>query len=119
MLESHRFASLTTPLVSDRGSDADLDDVTPAAADDGARAQLNGELKDDVEEVAATTGRGEIEDLDESASESEASEQGGKEYIVEAIRSHRIAKGRVLYKIKWQGYPDDENTEEPEGNLLP
>lgn len=121
LLELHRVASLTTLPVSDRGSDADLDDVTPIAADARARAQLNGELKDDVEEAAAPTGRGEIEDLDPSASasESEGSEQGEEEYIVEAIRSHRIVKGEVLYKIKWQGYSEAENTEEPEDNLLP
>lgn len=119
ILESHRVELLTPLLASERGSDADLDDVTPVAADAEARAQLNGELKDDVEEGAAPTGRGDIEDLDSIASESEGSEQGGQEYIVEAIHGHQLVKGKILYTIKWQGYPDDENTQEPEENLLP
>lgn len=75
---------------------------------------MNGELKDDVEKVDAPTGRGEIED----PSDSDGSGQGD-EYNVEAIRSHRFYKGAVLYEIKWQGYPEEENTDEPEHNLLP
>lgn len=46
-------------------------------------------------------------------------------YEVEAIRDHewRRKKGKnqpyvILYQVKWKGYPDSDNTLEPEENLL-
>ena len=40
------------------------------------------------------------------------------EYIVEAIRSKRKKEGRTEYKVKWIGYPESQNTWEPETNIL-
>ncbi|KAI4150430.1 MAG: hypothetical protein LQ340_004079 [Diploschistes diacapsis] len=39
-------------------------------------------------------------------------------YVVEKILEHVVDKGTVLYQVKWQGYPSDENTWEPEENLV-
>ncbi|XP_055682263.1 chromobox protein homolog 1-like [Lutzomyia longipalpis] len=39
------------------------------------------------------------------------------EYQVESIRERRMKKGRVEYYIKWEGYPEEENTWEPIDNL--
>ncbi|KEF60219.1 uncharacterized protein A1O9_05069 [Exophiala aquamarina CBS 119918] len=97
----------------DRDS-VDSEVILPVDADTKAQDQLNGEQSNDVKTVDPPSGRGEIED----PSDSEGSEEGG-EYNVEAIRGHRIYKGVVLYEIKWQGYPEEENTDEPEENLLP
>ncbi|KIX06063.1 uncharacterized protein Z518_04037 [Rhinocladiella mackenziei CBS 650.93] len=73
--------------------------------------QLNSELQDDVvnasEEAARVQDEGGEEDDEE------------EEFDVEAIRSHMIHGRTVLYEIKWQGYPEDQNTFEPEKNLLP
>jgi hypothetical protein len=40
------------------------------------------------------------------------------EYEVEEILNHRIRRGKRQYLIKWLGYPQDDNTWEPEENLL-
>ena len=40
-----------------------------------------------------------------------------QEYVVEAIRDHQFRKGTIYYLIKWDGYPEEDNTWEPEENL--
>ena len=40
-----------------------------------------------------------------------------KEYTVEKIVDRRIVKGKYEYLIKWEDYPDSENTWEPLKNL--
>jgi len=121
-LRSRRVALLTSALPfaeesepePDPLSDGDSDDLPSQAAKATTHGQLNGEPKDSVKDVDTLSGRGEIED----ASDSDDDEQGD-EYNVEAIRGHRFVKGQLLYQIKWQGYPESDNTEEPESNLLP
>lgn len=40
------------------------------------------------------------------------------EYYVERIVDKRMDKHEVLYGVKWQGYPDEDNTEERLDNLF-
>lgn len=42
---------------------------------------------------------------------------GEEEYSVEKILEKRLHHGKVEYLIKWEGYPDSENTWEPQANL--
>lgn len=39
------------------------------------------------------------------------------EYIVEALRTHRLVRGRREFFVKWYGYGDLDNTWEPESAL--
>jgi len=40
-----------------------------------------------------------------------------EEYTVEKILDKRTRGGKTEYLIKWEGYPDSENTWEPDENL--
>mgnify|MGYP006280086663 CR=1 FL=1 len=42
---------------------------------------------------------------------------GQPEYLVEAIVGKKLVNGVVKYEVKWQGYPDSENTFEPLDHL--
>jgi hypothetical protein len=43
--------------------------------------------------------------------------QDHTEYEVDAILTHRVRRGKVLYLVKWKGYDDTENTWEPVESL--
>ena len=40
-----------------------------------------------------------------------------KEYEVETVLDYQYIRGKIKYLIKWEGYPQSENTWEPKGNL--
>ncbi|UJR15652.1 hypothetical protein I4U23_002588 [Adineta vaga] len=41
----------------------------------------------------------------------------GEEFVVDRIVNHRFRNGRKEYLLAWKGYPEEENTWEPEHNL--
>jgi chromobox protein 5 len=41
----------------------------------------------------------------------------GRMYVVERIIADRVINGTFYYRLKWKGYPDSQNTWEPETNL--
>jgi len=47
----------------------------------------------------------------------DSDEEEEEEYSVEKILDKRVKGGKTEYLIKWEGYPDSENTWEPEDNL--
>ncbi|XP_022241349.1 chromobox protein homolog 1-like isoform X1 [Limulus polyphemus] len=47
----------------------------------------------------------------------EGSPEAEEEYTVEKVVDKRVVQGRVEYFLKWKGYPDSENTWEPEEHL--
>merc|ERR1712135_65080 len=52
-----------------------------------------------------------------SDSDAGSGEEAEEEYTVEKILDKRTRGGKTEYLIKWEGYPDSENTWEPDENL--
>ncbi|KAH0792166.1 chromobox protein [Histomonas meleagridis] len=50
-------------------------------------------------------------------SSSSSSDSDEEVYKVEDIKGHKKKGNKMYYLIKWVGYPDSENTWEPESNL--
>lgn len=104
-INSRRVALLTMPSASN--------DDDSMESDSEHKNELNGASKDNLNNPSSRAG---IED--ENGSNSDESEEAGEdEYVVEAIRGHIFVKGAPRYEVKWQGYPEAENTWESEANL--
>jgi transposase InsO family protein len=43
---------------------------------------------------------------------------GNEEFVVESVLRKRLRRGRPEYLVKWRGYPPEDNTWVPVGNLL-
>ena len=50
-----------------------------------------------------------------NSDDDEGSEE--EEWVVERIVKKRVVRGNIEYWVKWEGWPDDQNTWEPEENL--
>ncbi|KAF2741868.1 chromo-domain-containing protein [Sporormia fimetaria CBS 119925] len=77
-------------------------------------------LEDDVssagEEEIPYREKGFADPVDDE--EDEGDEEEAEVYVVERILSHKISRGKTVYKVKWQGYDDEADmTWEPEENL--
>ena len=83
-------------------------------------------VAEEEEEAAATD---EAEDSEDDG-ESDGSEHywddkadGNENYLgedvwkVEALKGRKVEGGVIMYLVKWEGYPDAENTWEPEENV--
>ncbi|KIV80120.1 hypothetical protein, variant [Exophiala sideris] len=111
-------------LTSDEESDVgDINHGDDIPADTEAKQQLNGELHDDVKQANDEDDEDdeddEAENGNKAGTEDSDDEAEGEVYVVEAIRGHEFRRKQLLYAIKWQGYPESQNTLEPEDNLLP
>jgi chromobox protein 1 len=59
------------------------------------------------EKPVSSPKRNEIEEMDEEV----------PIYIVEVIRDQKMVKGKFYYQVKWEGFPEEQNTWEPVEHL--
>lgn len=80
----------------------EIADDSDSDAGAGTRTGVRDKFVDAVDSVA-------------SDDEDEGLDEGEEEYEIEAIRDHRgRPNGSIEYLIKWKGYPESDNTWEPE-----
>ena len=41
----------------------------------------------------------------------------GEQYIVEKVTGKKVVRGKIMYYVKWKGFPENENTWEPIDNF--
>ncbi|RWS13632.1 chromobox protein 1-like protein [Dinothrombium tinctorium] len=76
-----------------------------------SRASLDSDSEDNRKAAKGSDGGDEDGEGDEDGAGQE------EEYVVEKILEKRKRNGRIEYLIKWQGWPDEDNTWEPEEHL--
>ena len=106
----------------DESEVGDINHSDDIPADTEAKEQLNGELHDDAKQAEdddEDDDEDETENGDKAGTEDSDDDAEGEVYVVEAIRGHEFRRKQLFYQIKWQGYPESQNTLEPEENLLP
>ncbi|KAE8227636.1 hypothetical protein CF326_g7463 [Tilletia indica] len=96
----------------------DLDDVD----DSQARSKAKGARDADDDDVEIDTARSSSskKKAEEKNEDDDDDDDDQDEYEIEAVRDHKyVGKGarrQIHYLIKWKGYPESDNTWEPEEN---
>ena len=102
--------------IVDGRREAFIGTVVNASPSRGLRVTFD---SDDTEEWVNTDNGDEWEWLDSGDSSSSSAEaEAEKEYVVERILDQRTDRDGKTYLVKWEGYPDEANTWEPEEGVV-